>query len=620
MFSRIKIRLSGFMFAVALLLCCFTSHAQDPNFHIYLCFGQSNMEGQGTIENQDRTVDSRFQILQSVACSGQNREAWRTATPPLSRCNTGLGPADYFGRKMVENLPANIKVGVVHVAIAGCKIELFDKNNYAAYVNSLTSNEQWMKNIINEYGGNPYARLVALAKIAQQSGVIKGILLHQGESNTGDNSWPNKVKGVYDNLLADLGLNANDVPLLAGQVVDAAQGGQCAAHNAIINNLPNVIPTAHVISSSGCTDVADNLHFSSAGYRLLGTRYAEKMLTLVKLNGISVQLTAPAANATVETGTAVTITATATATGGTISKVEFYAGTTLIGSDNTSPYSVTWTPAAAGTYAITAKATDNQNNTSTSAAVSVKVSAPQSPYNNTPHAIPGVIQAEEFDLGGNGLAYNDGTPGSQVTPVVNFRTDEDVDIESCTDAGGGYNVGWATAGEWLEYTVNVQTAGTYNLDLRVACSGTGRTVSVSMDGATVANALAIPNTNGWQTWSTVTVNDIPLQAGSQVMRITIGQTDYVNINYFEFKPSIVTGIKSRGLSSLELFPNPFTAEGLQIRKEGAFNYRITDISGAILEEGEGNDVKFAGRKLAPGIYMLFVENNNGTYVNKVVKE
>ena len=269
------------VYVVCCLLGFYNVKAQDPNFHIYLCFGQSNMEGQGTIENQDRTVNSRFQILQAVNCSGQPAQQWRTATPPLCRCSNGIGPADYFGRTMVENLPSTIQVGIVHVSVAGCKIELFDKANYANYANGA---EQWMKNIIAEYGGNPYARLVELAKIAQQKGVIKGILLHQGESNSGDQQWPNKVNGVYKNLLNDLGLTASEVPLLAGQVVDAAQGGLTAGMNTIINTLPNTIPTAHVISASGCTDQSDNLHFNTAGYRLLGTRYAETMLELLDLN------------------------------------------------------------------------------------------------------------------------------------------------------------------------------------------------------------------------------------------------------------------------------------------------------------------------------------------------
>jgi hypothetical protein len=178
---------------------------------------------------------------------------------------------------MVANLPDNVRIGVINVSVGGCKIELFDKDNYESYV---ATTPDWLKNMVNEYDGNPYGRLVEMARLAQKDGVIKGILLHQGESNTGDVKWPMKVKVVYDNLIKDLDLNP-DVPLLAGEVVHGDQGGVCASMNEIIANLPETIPNAYVISSSGCTDAADNLHFNAAGYRKLGNRYAIKMLSLL---------------------------------------------------------------------------------------------------------------------------------------------------------------------------------------------------------------------------------------------------------------------------------------------------------------------------------------------------
>ncbi|MBC7389078.1 MAG: T9SS type A sorting domain-containing protein, partial [Opitutaceae bacterium] len=257
--------------------------AQNANFHIYLCFGQSNMEGQGPIETQDQTVDNRFQIMQAVNCTGQPQNTWRTAKPPLARCNTKLGPSDYFGREMVKNLPTNIKVGIVLVAVAGCKIELFDKTNYASYA---AGQVQWMKDIIAQYGGNPYGRLVELAKLAQKDGVIKGILFHQGESNVGDGTWATKVNKVYNNLLTDLNLTASKVPFLAGEVV---QGGAAAGANTMIDNLPKTIPTAYVISSSGLGAQSDNLHFTSASYRTLGQRYAQKMLILLPATVTSIE-------------------------------------------------------------------------------------------------------------------------------------------------------------------------------------------------------------------------------------------------------------------------------------------------------------------------------------------
>jgi hypothetical protein len=265
---------------IGLLLINMNVFSQDPNLYIYLCFGQSNMEGQGTIEAQDKTVDSRFQVMEAVDCSnlGRTKGKWYKAVPPLCRCYSGLSPADYFGKTMVANLPDSIKVGVVNVSVAGCKIELYDKDNYQTYAATV---ESWMTSIINAYSGNPYAHFVEVAKLAQKDGVIKGILFHQGESNVGDNQWTTKVKGVYNNLINDLSLNSDSVPLLAGEVVNAAQGGICAGANSLIAALPNAIPNSYVISSKGCTDAADNLHFNSAGYRELGVRYALKMLLLL---------------------------------------------------------------------------------------------------------------------------------------------------------------------------------------------------------------------------------------------------------------------------------------------------------------------------------------------------
>src|SRR4029079_3262033 len=108
----------------------------DPNFHVYLAFGQSNMEGVPGVESQDKTgVDPRFRMLAAVdfANLGRQKGEWYDAIPPLCRSSTGLCPADYFGRTMVSRMPERIMFGVVNVAVVGCKIELFDKETYAAY-------------------------------------------------------------------------------------------------------------------------------------------------------------------------------------------------------------------------------------------------------------------------------------------------------------------------------------------------------------------------------------------------------------------------------------------------------------------------------------------------------
>jgi len=495
--------------------------------------------------------------------------------------------------------------------------------------------------------------------------------------------------------------------------------------------------------------------------------------------GPAVVFTSPESGMSFTSGTSINLTASASSPNG-INKVSFYDGSTLLITDNTAPYSFNWTNAIAGNHTLKAIATDNQGKTA-EAVVTIKVNVPQGPYKGTAHVIPGTIQLEEYDLGGNGVAYSDDSPGSSVTPVVNYRTEEDVDIENCTDAGGGYNLGYTTAGEWLEYTADVTKAGTYDMSLRIACSGDGRTVSVAVDGKNIASNIAIPNTAGWQNWQTLTLKDINLTAGQKIMRVTIGATDfvnmnyvtftltkelkqepfkssphlipgrieaeeydlggeglayheantngnegkstfrydevdieatqdvegvynvgyilkgewleytvsvaasgdydldvriaadgdgkifhiemdgkdvtgpinvlntggwqtwqtatlkgisltggehimriafdsdYMNLNYVEFK-DVITGIVGNESSSIAVFPNPFTDDGVQVNITDGYHYKITDVSGMLIESGHGQDAHKLGKNLSEGLYFLMIENSNNVTVHKIVKK
>ena len=259
----------------------------DPNFQIYLCFGQSNMEGNATPEAQDyENVSERFKMMAAVDFSNpvRKRGEWYSAIPPLCRQGTGLTPADYFGRTMVEKLPDNVKVGVINVAVGGTSIKGFMEEYVADYV---AGEADWFKNYMACYDNNPFRRLVETAKQAQKYGIIRGILMHQGETDGGMGNWAQNVKKVYERLLDELDLSADNVPLLAGETVQTDQGGYCGGFNNVIATLPNVIPTAHVISSKGCPQKGDGLHFTAEGYRTIGKRYAECMLELLKSTGMN---------------------------------------------------------------------------------------------------------------------------------------------------------------------------------------------------------------------------------------------------------------------------------------------------------------------------------------------
>ena len=254
--------------------------AVDPNFYIFLCFGQSNMEGNARPEAADlASPGSRFLLMPAVDFPAvgdrpaRKMGEWCEASAPLCRPNTGLTPADWFGRTMVASLPNNIKIGVIHVAIGGIDIKGFLPDSIKEYAEKKAPG--WMKGMLAAYDNNPYKRLVELAKKAQKDGVIKGILMHQGETNTGDPKWAGMVKQVYENLCGDLQLKPEEVNLYVGNIVQAGGRGVCIGCKKQIDELPQTIHTCQVISSDDCSNGPDRLHFDAAGYRELGCRYAE---------------------------------------------------------------------------------------------------------------------------------------------------------------------------------------------------------------------------------------------------------------------------------------------------------------------------------------------------------
>jgi hypothetical protein len=273
-----------FVMVMVLVSYCLGASAEvDPNFYVYLCFGQSNMEGNAQWESVDNEVDSRFQMLSTTDFDNPKRTLgnWYTAKCPIVNPIGKLGPSDYFGRTMVAAMPADVKIGVVAVAMGGSPIEMFDKDKYEQKLKQ-NPNEWWATLAKNYYGGNPYGRLIDMAKKAQEVGVIKGILLHQGCSNCGDPNWPNMVKKIYNDMLTDLGLQAEDVPLFVGEVEYENMGGGCASHNTVVAKIPSVIPTGHVVSAEGIPgNGSDAWHFSPAGYRTLGKRYAYEVLKVM---------------------------------------------------------------------------------------------------------------------------------------------------------------------------------------------------------------------------------------------------------------------------------------------------------------------------------------------------
>jgi beta-xylosidase len=467
----------------------------------------------------------------------------------------------------------------------GKKIGISFNGTNTTEVNNTIGNTVWLKLVRNQHTMTGFYSADGKAW-TQIGGNVSLIDLDKAQTN--DNAWVGNSIALFaksqtadfdqfsfnhgfDPLSVASYYNYNGTTISNGTVTNSTEGGWCMLPGVTMESdgasANQIVVSAASGSSNGSLEVwIDNI--GSAGKKIAtipisqtgGTTTFKDFSANVSVTGqhdlymkfvggtgvfrlntvrfvssdIKVAFISPESSTIFSTLDTITLTATASTNNGSITDVKFYNGTTLLHTDNSAPYSYSWTNASVGTHTIRAVATDNQGKTAETS-ISIRVNVPQGPYNGTWHAIPGTIQLENYDVGGNGIAYMDDSPGSSVTPTVNFRTDEDVDIENCTDVGGGYNIGFATAGEWLEYSVDVEKPGTYDLDLRVAADGTGRTVSVSMDGVNIASNVAISNTGGWQTWQTTTVKNIDLQAGKQILRVTIGATDYVNLNYVTFK-------------------------------------------------------------------------------------
>lgn len=284
---------------------------------------------------------------------------------------------------------------------------------------------------------------------------------------------------------------------------------------------------------------------TASGTYISGQVKTTDVFTDCKLNKVAptVTLTAPTENSSYTQPASVTLTATTiTFTGNpAVTGVDFYAtdemnvttkvnATTVTGS---SPFTYTWTNAPLGNYFIKAVAsTATAGVTGISSGVHIFVNVPQAPYLGTAWPIPGKIEAENFDVGGMMNAYYDATSSNEGAST--YRTDEDVDLEVCTDAGGGNSVGYTAAGEWIEYMVDVKATNIYNILVRLASGKTNaKKMRIELDGVSVSGTFAPPSTGGYQNWQTVTISNVSLTAGTKVMRVFF-ETGDINFNYVQF--------------------------------------------------------------------------------------
>jgi beta-glucanase (GH16 family) len=270
-----------------------------------------------------------------------------------------------------------------------------------------------------------------------------------------------------------------------------------------------------------------------------------------------VAITSPAAGDVITPGDDLTITASVR-DDSTVELVQFLQGNAVLGEDATPPYELTVPYVAAGCYTLTARAWDDEGKSdSTPVEISVGAGCPQAPYRMTPAAVPGTVEAEDFDIGGQDFAYNDANPNNNGGA---YRPAEGVDLESTTDDGSGFNVGWTVPGEWIEYTVDV-TAGTYDVEVRVASAVGGGTLHIEFDGVDLTGPITFAGTDGWQNWTTVRAADVTLDAGVQTMRLAIDAGEFnVNKIIIDEPPDADGDRVPDRVDNCPLIPNPHQAD------------------------------------------------------------
>jgi hypothetical protein len=229
----------------------------DTSFQIYLLVGQSNMAGRGVVDSISKETNIQIVML-------DKNGNWIPATDPVhfdKPAAVGVGPAIGFAKEMIKG-NSKIKIGLVPCAWGGSSIKVWEPDS--AYLT-----------------GHPYDDAIARTKIAMQSGVLKGILWHQGES---DNS-PQGVEYYMDKLKILITrfrttFNNNNLPFVVGEI---GYFGKSTRINKVLNDVPNQIIHTAIVSAEGLTDKGDQTHFDAASARELGRRYAIAMKKLLKL-------------------------------------------------------------------------------------------------------------------------------------------------------------------------------------------------------------------------------------------------------------------------------------------------------------------------------------------------
>ncbi|MEN8201178.1 MAG: carbohydrate-binding domain-containing protein [Bacteroidota bacterium] len=332
-----------------------------------------------------------------------------------------------------------------------------------------------------------------------------------------------------------------------------------------------------------------------------------------------VDLVTPVGDTTLELGNSVGIAAVAGDNDGEVSLVRLMVNDIPVSYSNLAKCSMEWMPDAAGLYQIRAEATDNANDTVSSGTSTLEIFAQQS-YSGEPHPVPGLIQAEDYDMGGPGVAYLDNDTANLGGA---YRQDE-VDIAVIPGDANGYYVGWTGSGEWMEYLIETGDGMKTEVLLRVASSGGVEEFHLELNDRVVTNHIFVESTGGEQVFDTVRIEDLFIPEGVHKLKIFIDRGGF-NLDHIEVVPYqvLIQGVVSE-MEALSLYPNPASFM-LRISVPGGERAlaEIWSVNGVLEKQsilGAGNQHLLPVDELSAGIYVLHLVTGDKVYRGKFVKQ
>lgn len=323
-----------------------------------------------------------------------------------------------------------------------------------------------------------------------------------------------------------------------------------------------------------------------------------------------VNISSPEQNANFPEGSDIIISADVSGFANPIQYVEFYQGDARIAIDSQEPYSFIWQAVYEGAYTLTAKAKDNTGLLVSSQSVNITVGQgySHSPYLGRPVMLPGVIEMENYDLGGEGIAYHDSDPlinqGNQYGNY--YRMNEGVDLQPTTDAGEGHNLGWSANGEWVNYYIEVSQTGYYSLTSRVASPNSNGVFRIEIDGIDKTGNINIPQTGDWQNWINVVNDNIYIEQGVHMLTFHVVNSGF-NINKIIVTFS-TTDVEDESGNPFDFelynnYPNPFNpTTKIKYSVPADLNLTNNNVTLKVFDSLGNYIATIVDDQLSPGIY------------------